>query len=180
MRKLVVTEFMTLDGSIGAPMWSVPYWGDDISNFKAEETESSSTLLLGRTTYEGFAQAWPQRGDADGGAYFNGVEKVVVTSTLDNLEWNNSRKLEGSDVIEAVKALKNTEGDAITIHGSAQLARSLISAGVVDSIRVIIYPLTVGEGPRLFEDGVANNYKLVEARPFASGAVGLVYEPAQE
>jgi len=179
MRKLVVTEFMTLDGSIGAPMWSFPYWGDDISNFKAEETESSSTLLLGRVTYEGFAQAWPAQADAPGGAYFNGVEKVVVTSTLDNLEWNNSRKLEG-DVIEGVKALKAGEDDNITIHGSGTLARSLIKAGLVDSIRVIIYPLTVGEGPRLFEDGMAGKYRLVEARPFASGAVGLIYEPAVE
>jgi dihydrofolate reductase len=180
MRKLVVTEFMTLDGSIGAPMWSFPYWGDDIAAFKGEETESSDTILLGRVTYEGFAASWPSRGDADGGAYFNNVEKVVVTSRPDTLEWNNSHRLEGSDVIEGVKALKERDGSNITVHGSGTLARSLIKAGVVDSIRVIIYPLTVGEGPRPFEDGVANRYRLVEARPFASGAVGLIYEPAEE
>ena len=88
MRKLILTEFMTLDGNIGAPMWSAPYWGDDIAAFKGAETEGGDTILLGRVTYEGFAQAWAPQGDdeASGARYFNNVEKVVVTKTLSNLE----------------------------------------------------------------------------------------------
>jgi dihydrofolate reductase len=181
MRKLIITEFTTLDGSIGAPMWSFPYWGDDIAAFKGEETQSTETdtLLLGRVTYEGFAQAWPGRPAEEGGAYFNGVEKRVVTSTLDTLEWENSHKLEGG-LVDGVKALKESEGGNIVVHGSGTLARALIKEGLVDEIRLMVYPLTVGEGPRLFEDGMAAKYTLVEARPMASGAIGLVYAPAGE
>jgi dihydrofolate reductase len=179
MRKLIITEFMTLDGSIGAPMWSFPYWGDDIAAFKGEETSSSDTLLLGRVTYEGFAQAWPGRTAEEGGDYFNGVEKVVVTSSLsDPLDWQNSHVLQGG-LIEGVKALKGRDGTNITVHGSATLARSLIKAGLVDQIRLLVYPLTVGEGPRLFEDGVTAKFKLVESKTMASGVVALVYEPAE-
>jgi len=178
MRKLVVTEFMTLDGNIGAPMWSAPYWNDEIAAFKGGETANSDTLLLGRVTYEGFAQAWAPQGDdeASGAKYFNNVEKVVVTKTLSNLEWNNSHVLQGG--LEAgVRELKARDGQDITVHGSGTLARSLIKAGLVDSIRLLVYPLTVGEGPRLFEDGMATTLKLVEAKDVGSGVVAIVYEP---
>jgi dihydrofolate reductase len=181
MRKLIVTEFMTLDGSIGAPMWSFPYWGDDIAAFKGEETQSteSDTLLLGRVTYQGFAQAWPGRSPEEGGAYFNGVEKAVVTSTLESFDWENSHKLEGG-LVEGVKALKERDGGNVVVHGSGTLARALINEGLVDEIRLLIYPLTVGEGPRLFEDGMANKFTLVKSQAMASGVVGLVYAPAAE
>jgi dihydrofolate reductase len=180
MRKLVVTEFMTLDGSIGAPMWSFPYWGDDIAAFKAEETANSDTSLLGRVTYEGFAQAWPPQGDdeASGAKYFNNVEKVVVTKTLSNLEWNNSHVLQG-DLESGIRELKARDGLDIMVHGSATLAKSLIKAGLVDSIRLLIYPVIVGEGPLLFEEGSNAKWKLVESKQFASGVVGVVYERAE-
>ena len=177
MRKLVVTEFMTLDGNIGAPMWSAPYWGDDIAEFKSAESANSDTLLLGRMTYEGFAAAWPGRTDDPGADYFNGVEKVVVTSTLKNLEWQNSHLLQG-DLISGVNELKSRDGQDITVHGSGTLARSLIKAGLVDELRLLVYPLTVGEGPRLFEDGMATTLKLVESKQMASGVVSMVYERA--
>jgi dihydrofolate reductase len=181
MRKLIVTEFMTLDGSIGAPMWSFPYWGDDIAAFKGEETEGGDTLLLGRVTYEGFAAAWAPQGDDEpsGAKYFNNVEKVVVTKTLsNNLEWTNSHALQG-ELEAGVRALKEREGKDIYIHGSATLAKALIKAGLVDTIRVLIYPLTVGEGPRLFDEGTETKWTLVETRPMASGVVGLVYDRAE-
>ena len=181
MRKLIVTEFMTLDGSIDEPMWSFPYWGDDIAAFKGEESENGDTILLGRKTYEGFAAAWPQRGDDEesGGKYFNNVEKVVVTKTLSNLEWNNSHVLQG-DLVPGVTELKNRNGKDIVVHGSGTLARSLIREGLVDQIRIMMYPLLLGRGPRLFEDGMEGKFKLAEARPMASGAIGLVYEPVSE
>src|SRR4051812_38511866 len=163
MRKLVVTEFMTLDGSIGAPMWSFPYWGDDIAAFKGEETTNSDTSLLGRVTYEGFAQAWPPQGDdeASGAKYFNNVEKVVVTKTLTNLEWKNSHVLQG-DLEAGVRELKARDGTNITVHGSAMLAKSLIKAGLVDEIRLLIYPVMAGEGPLLFDEGTEGKWTLVE------------------
>ena len=180
MRKLIVTEFMTLDGNIGAPMWSAPYWGDDIGEFKGAETTGGDTILLGRVTYEGFAQAWAPQGDdeASGAKYFNNVEKVVVTKTLSNLEWTNSHVLQG-DLVSGVQELKNRDGKDIYVHGSGTLARSLLREGLVDSLHLLVYPLTVGEGPRLFEDGMASKFKLVESRQFASGVVGLVYDRAE-
>jgi dihydrofolate reductase len=157
MRKLIVTEFMTLDGSIGAPMWSAPYWGDDIAAFKGEETSSSDTLLLGRVTYEGFAQAWPPQGDdeASGARYFNNVEKVVVTSTLDNLDWNNSHVLQGG-LEQGVRELKAREGKDICVHGSATLAKSLIKAGLVDELRLLIYPADSRRGTASVRRGRGN------------------------
>src|SRR3954470_11382242 len=145
MRKLVVTEFMTLDGSIGAPMWSFPYWGDDIAAFKGEETGNNDTLLLGRVTYEGFAQAWAPQGDdeASGARYFNNVEKVVVTKTLKELEWKNSHVLQG-DLESGVQELKARDRKDIYVHGSGTLARSLLRAGLVDRLHLLVYPLTVG------------------------------------
>jgi dihydrofolate reductase len=180
MRKLIVTEFMTLDGSISEPSWSFPYWDDGIAEFKGEETSDGQTILLGRKTYEGFASAWPQRGyDEESGAkYFNTAEKVVVTRTLSNLEWENSHILQG-DLVPGIKALKERDGSDIVVHGSGTLARSLLKEGLVDQVRVLVYPLTVGVGPRLFDDGVAQKFKLVKSQQFNSGVVGLVYETGE-
>nr|ART39160.1 H148 [uncultured bacterium] len=178
MRRLIVTEFMTLDGNIGEPSWSGPYWGDDILQFKVAETEDSDTILVGRRTYDIFAAAWPHETEDELFGYMNSVEKVVVSKTLSDLHWQNSHLLEG-ELIPGINALKARDGKDIVVHGSGTLARSLIKAGLVDSIHLVVFPLTVGEGPHLFEEGMANKYRLVEAKPFASGAVGLVYEPAE-
>ena len=178
MRKLIVTEFMTLDGRIGEPDWAGPYWGDDINAFKTAETESSDTILLGRVTYENFAAAWPTEQDALA-PYMNGVEKVVVSKTLSgDLEWNNSHLL-GGDLVSGIRALKDREGKDIMVHGSAALARSLVSAGLVDGIHLVVFPLTLGEGPRLFEEGTSARWKLTESKQFATGVVALCYEPAE-
>ena len=179
MRKLIVTEFMTLDGNIGAPTWSFPYWGDDIAAFKGAETDGGDTILLGRVTYEGFAQAWPPQGDdeASGARYFNNVEKIVVTKTLTDLDWNNSFVLQG-DLESGVQELKSRDGKDIYLHGSGTLARSLLRAGLVDRLHLLVYPLTVGEGPRLFGDGMASKFTLVESKQMASGVVALAYDKA--
>jgi dihydrofolate reductase len=178
MRKLIVSEFMTLDGSIDEPSWSFAYWGDDIAAFKGYETGNGDTVLLGRKTYEGFAAAWPQRSNDDdpGAAYFNSVEKVVVTRTLATLEWQNSHVLQG-DLIAGVTELKNRSGKDIVVHGSGTLARSLLREGLVDTVRLLVYPLTLGKGPYLFEEGMPGlKFTLVESDRMASGVVSLVYE----
>ena len=186
MRKVVVTEFITLDGVIGEPQnWSFPYWGDDIAAFKNAELfgddtmAACDTLLLGRATYEGFAAAWPGRKGADPFSdRFNEVEKVVVSTTLKEATWENSHVLEG-DLASGINELKARDGGDIYVHGSKTLVKSLIAAGLVDRYHLIVYPLVLGEGLKLFDDGMSAKLKLVEARPFASGAVAMVYEPAE-
>lgn len=176
MRRLVVTEFMSLDGVVEDPAWTLPYWNDEIARFKGEETAASDALLLGRVTYEGFAAAWPESDD-EGADYFNNVRKHVVSETLEGpLEWNNSTLVKG-DLAEEITNLKRQDGEDITVHGSAGLVQTLMRNDLVDRYRLLVYPLVVGEGKRLFEGGIPATLKLVESRSFGSGVVALVYEP---
>jgi dihydrofolate reductase len=178
MRKLVVTEFLSLDGVMEAPAWTFPYWNDEIANFKGEETAASDALLLGRVTYEGFAAAWPQSED-EGAAYFNSVRKYVVTTTLDRADWNNSRLIK-DNVVEEIRKLKQQEGKDIAVHGSATLVQTLMAHDLVDRYRLLVYPVVIGEGKRLFHEGATATLKLVEARAVGSEVVALVYEPGRE
>lgn len=180
MRTLIVTEFMSLDGVIQDPMWTFPYWNDETAAFKGEETSNKQELLLGRVTYEGFAEAWPKRTGEDNGAnYFNGTRKYVITSTLDKLEWNNSVALKG-DLVEEVNKLKQGDGPDIVVHGSAKLAQALFQNNLVDRLRLLVYPLALGEGQRLFEQGTTPKFKLVESRSISSGVVGLIYDVVRD
>ncbi|MBX3065875.1 MAG: dihydrofolate reductase family protein [Anaerolineae bacterium] len=177
MRKLVVTEFMSLDGVIEAPMWTFKYWNDEIANFKGEETSNSDAMLLGRVTYEGFAAAWPKSTD-QGAPYFNNVRKYVVSKTLEKAEWNNSVLIKDNFLDEIAK-LKQQEGTNITVHGSTMLAQTLIQNGLVDSLRLLVYPVVLGEGKRFFDDGMKATFNLAKAQAFSSGVVALIYEPAR-
>lgn len=174
MRNLIVTEFISLDGVIESPMWTFPYWNDEIAAFKGEESEASDALLLGRVTYDGFAQAWPERGDEDGGAFFNNVRKYVVSNTLENAEWNNSVILRD---IEEVRKLKEEDGRDIYVHGSGNLIQTLLRENLVDRIRLLVYPVVLGKGQRLFEEGLTKTMRLVETKSFSSGVTALIYEP---
>jgi dihydrofolate reductase len=175
MRKLVVTEFMSLDGVVENPGWTFPYWNDDIAQFKGEETSASDALLLGRVTYQGFAAAWPQSKD-EGADYFNNVRKYVVSTTLDKVDWNNSRLIKG-DIVEEITKLKQQDGQNITVHGSGTLVQTLMQHDLVDSYRLLVYPVVLGSGKRLFQEGVAATLNLVESRSFNSGVIALIYEP---
>lgn len=180
MRKIVVTEFISLDGVIENPMWTFPYWNDEISKFKAEETTANDVLLLGRVTYEGFAIAWPERTDeASGGVYFNSVRKYVASNTLEKAEWNNSQIIRGN-TIEEIAKLKQQGGENLVVHGSGKLVQSLLQHNLVDTIRLLVYPVVLGKGQRLFEDGTTATLKLAETRSFSSGVVGLIYEPERK
>lgn len=177
MRNLIVTEFLSLDGVMENPMWTFPYWNDEIAAFKGEETSASEPLLLGRVTYQGFAAAWPQRKDEDpGAAYFNGTRKYVVSTSLDTLEWNNSVLIK-DNIPEEIRKLKQEDGPNIVVHGSGRLIQTLRQHDLVDQYRLLIYPLVLGKGQRLFEDEQQARLKLVETRPMRSGVVGLIYEP---
>ena len=176
MRKIIVTQFLSLDGVMESPQWTFPYWNDEIAAFKAEETSAGEPLLLGRVTYEGFAAAWPARTDAaSGGVYFNGTRKYVVSTTLDTLTWNNS-VLIGTNIIEAITKLKHEDGADIMVHGSGTLVQTLMHHQLVDRFRLLVYPVVLGRGQRLFHGEISATLMLVETRSFSSGVVGLVYD----
>ena len=158
MGRIVVTEFISLDGVIEAPGGGEDYkyggWtfeidrGDEGNQFKLDETMSSAALLLGRRTYEGFAAAWPER-DGEFADKFNTMPKYVVSSTLRDPDWTNSTVLSGDLVDEITKLKKERDGD-IVVHGSAGLVQTLIENDLVDELRLMVYPVVLGTGKRLF------------------------------
>ena len=179
MRKVVVTEFVSLDGVMEEPAWTFPSWNDEIANFKGEESSASDALLLGRVTYQGFAAAWPESNE-EGADYFNSVRKYVVSKTLEEpLEWNNSVLIK-DNIVEEITNLKQQDGKDITVHGSATLAQTLMQHDLVDRYRLLVYPVVVGKGKRLFEERIPATLKLLESQSFSSGVVSLVYEPDRQ
>ncbi len=179
MRKVVVTEFISLDGVMEQPAWTFPYWNDEIAKFKGEESSASDALLLGRVTYEGFAAAWPESQD-EGADYFNSVRKYVVSRTLEEpLEWNNSTLIK-DDIAQEITTLKQQDGKDIAVHGSATLVQTLMRHELVDRYRLLVYPVVVGKGKRLFEEGIPTTLKLLGSQSFSSGVVALVYEPDRQ
>lgn len=177
MRALIVTEFLSLDGVMENPGWSLPYWNDDIAGFKLEEDRLTDALLLGRVTYQGFAAAWPNSPD-EGAARMNSMPKYVVSTTLETVDWHNSRLVTG-DVVAEITRLKQQDGQGILVYGSATLLKTLIQHDLVDSYRLLVYPVVLGKGRRLFDDDTALTLKLVESRALSGGVLALVYEPAR-
>jgi dihydrofolate reductase len=191
MGKLVVTEFITLDGVIEDPGGSENFdrggWafkferGEDGDKFKLDETLEAEAQLLGRVTYEGFAAAWPERTDEVGFAdKMNTMPKYVVSSTLRDLSWENSTLIDGDVAEEAAKLKEQAAGD-ILVHGSATLVRALVADDLVDELRLMVFPTVLGAGKRLFGDtSSAKAFQLVESRPVGGdGVVILRYGPAK-
>jgi dihydrofolate reductase len=189
MRKVIVSEFLSLDGVMEDPGgaegfehggWTRDSWDVAIGKFKYDELFAADALLLGRATYEGFAAAWPSQSDEAGFAdRMNSLPKYVVTSSLDELEWNNSHRLKG-EIAEEVSRLKDQAGKDIVVFGSAKLARSLMKLELIDEYRLLVYPVVLGNGKRLFDDGISATLSLVEAKGFESGVVGLTYRARTE
>jgi dihydrofolate reductase len=184
MGRIVVTEFISLDGVIEAPGGGEDYkyggWtfeidrGDEGNQFKLDETMSSAALLLGRRTYEGFAAAWPER-DGEFADKFNTMPKYVVSSTLRDPEWTNSTVLSG-DVVDEVTNLKTEQDGDIVVHGSAQLVRSLIENDLVDELRLMVFPVVLGTGKRLFgETTDKKRLKLSSSTVVGDGVAIQVY-----
>jgi dihydrofolate reductase len=185
--RLVVTEFVSLDGVIEDPGgsenfkhggWSFEYKrGEDGDKFKLDEAMGSDALLLGRTTYEGFAAAWPSR-EGEFADKFNNMPKYVVSSTLEEAEWNNSTVLKG-DLVDEVSKLKQAPGGDIVVHGSARLVQALIEKDLVDELRLMVFPVVLGSGKRLFgETSDKKGLKLTDSRMVGDGVAILIYEPA--
>lgn len=176
-RKVIATFFISLDGVVEAPQdWHFPYFDDRMGAVIGEAMGSSDAMLCGRVTYQEWAGFWPDA-DSEMSGYMNDTPKYVASTTLEATEWKNSQLLEG-DVPEAVAELKGRPGKDIVMSGSATLARSLLREGLVDELRLMIHPVVVGEGARLFEDGEHHALELVDAETFDTGVVYATYRPA--
>ena len=188
MGRIVVTEFVSLDGVMEDPGGSENFaqggWsfkisrGDEGDKFKLDETFASEALLLGRVTYEGFAEAWPSR-DGEFADKFNSMPKYVVSSTLEEPEWNNSTVLKG-DVVEEVGKLRQEHDGDIVVHGSARLVQTLLEHDLVDQLRLMVYPVLLGSGKRLFgETSDKKPLRLVDSKVVGDGVAILIYERAE-
>jgi dihydrofolate reductase len=190
MGRVIVTEFISLDGVIEAPGgdekhyrhsgWSFEIERGEAGNqFKLEETLATDALLLGRVTYEGFAAAWPSR-EGEFADKFNSMPKYVVSSTLESPSWNNTTVLRG-DVAEQVAKLKQEVDGDIVVHGSASLVHALLENDLVDELRLMLYPVVLGTGKRLFgETSDKKTMTLVDSKLVDNGVTILVYAPADE
>ena len=187
MGKIVITEFVSLDGVMEDPGGAEDYkhggWtfefdgGDEGNQFKLDETLEAEALLLGRVTYEGFAAAWPAMEDPVGFAdKMNSMPKYVVSSTLENPAWNNSTVLEG-DAAEAVAKLKQEIDGVILVGGSAQLAQTLFENDLVDEVRLMVFPVVLGSGKRLFGDSSDKlRLRLASSKTVGDGITINTYE----
>ena len=177
--RLVATEYLSLDGVFEEPgHWSGPFFNDEAGQFKWSELQASDALLLGRRTYEGFAAAWPSMpGTGEFGEKMNGMTKYVVSSTLDKVEWTGSRLLKG-DPVEEVRKLKQQSGKDLLLSGSAQLFNALLRENLIDLYRVMLHPIILGKGKRLFAEGPERVLTLTETKRFSAGIVILEYQPA--
>ena len=190
MSKLIVSEFVSLNGVMEAPGgepthphsgWTFQsIYGEDHYAYKDEELQEAESLLLGRKTYEGFSAAWPKRDRRDPFTdKINSMPKYVVSSTLTDPEWENTTVLAG-DPIEEVSKLKDSRDEPILVNGSAQLVHALAEAGLVDEYRAMVHPVIIAEGLRMFPDPAEmRKLKLADAKTYDSGVALLIYTPAE-
>lgn len=182
MRKIIVSEFLTLDGVMEAPnQWSFQFGSADQSKYKYDELFASDALLLGRVTYQGFAAAWPNMtGTGDFGVRMNSLPKYVVSTTLQEVEWTNSRLIK-NNIPDQVSALKQEPGQDILVFGSGDLVHTLIQHNLIDEYRLVVFPIMLGSGKRLFREGSEKKtLTLKETKTFSSGVLVLEYEPARK
>jgi len=181
MRKIVAALFMSLDGVVESPEnWTTPFFNDEVWQVTSKGMAASDALLLGRRTYEVFAAYWPDKtaDDSPYADYINNTQKFVVSNTLKSFEWRNSRLITG-DIVGQITKLKQQPGKNITILGSATLVQSLLRKGLLDQLALLLDPIVVGTGKRLFEDWRGQvPLKLVESQALSNGVLSLTYEPA--
>lgn len=188
MRKIIVSEFVSLDGVMEDPHWTFQFNTDEQNQFKYDELKASDTLLLGRVTYEGFAAAWPKVRNKvaegvvipdDFAARMNNYPKLVVSTTLQEVTWNNSRLIR-ENLVEEVAGLKQLPGKDILVAGSRQLVNTLMQYDLIDEYRLMVFPIVLGSGKRLFTDHQdLKVLKHVETKTFRSGVTVLTYQPRE-
>ena len=180
MRKIVAGLFVSLDNVYESPdQWHFPYFNDEMGEAVSSQMAAADAMLLGRVTYEEFAAYWPHQTDADVGLarHMNETPKYVVSSTLDSLEWQNSMLIRG-DVAEELNRLKQQPGKDISITGSGTLVRNILRDGLLDELRLLVHPIVVGSGKRLFEGADQKPLELLESKTFSTGVLYLTYRPA--
>jgi dihydrofolate reductase len=186
MRKIIVTEFITLDGVIEAPGgnetshphggWQPEYSSPEAGKYKIDELSSVDTLLLGKTTYEVFATYWPGQTGGGFADRINQMPKYVVSTSLQKVEWNNSHILR--DVAKDVAALKKADGGDILVYGSATLVKALLHHDLIDELRLMVFPLSIGGGLRVFDDNrELKKFGLKHSRAIDNGVLILEYQP---
>jgi dihydrofolate reductase len=191
MRRIVVTEFVTLDGVMEDPGgaegfahggWSFKFSDEEGTQYKLDEIREHEALLLGRKTYEGFAAAWPEVTDEAGFAEkMNGMPKHVVSTTLTDPTWNNTSVIGGDDVVGEITRLKESDGGDILVAGSRTLVATLRAHDLVDEYRLMVFPIVLGSGKRLFDDtGEASTLTLADTRTLPSGTQILTYRPVRD
>jgi dihydrofolate reductase len=193
MRELIVNTFLTLDGVMQAPGgpgedpsggfdhegWMVGYWDDELGEAKRETMSDPYDLVLGRKTYAIFAAHWPDS-DEPGAEELNRATKHVASTTLTELEWENSKLIEG-DVAEGVRALKQEDGPELQVHGSANLIQTLLEHGLIDEFRLQIFPLVLGKGKRLFDGGtVPDGLEVTRSQVLPTGVIVASYRTGDE
>ncbi|MBN6054973.1 dihydrofolate reductase family protein [Nonomuraea sp. RK-328] len=177
MRKIVAGLFISLDGVVESPeKWHFPYFNDEMAQIIGAQMQAADAMLLGRRTYEEFAAYWPnpEPQAADMAGYMNGTPKHVVTTTLRTAGWQNSAIVEG-DVPTALKELKERPGKDISITGSPTLVRSLLRGGLLDELRLLIHPIVMGGGAKLFTDGEQVPLRLLGSRTLETGVIYATY-----
>lgn len=187
MRKIIASLFIALDGVVEAPdQWHFPYFNDEMGAAVNAALGSADTLLFGRRTYDSFAGAWPEReaaGGEDAGfaKVLGDARKIVVSRRKLEFDWRNSEQLQG-DLVAAVEALKATPGGTIGMSGSVSVVRQLLAAGLLDELHLLVHPIAVRKGMRLFDesegDGSAIPLRLISSETFSTGVLNLVYGPA--
>jgi dihydrofolate reductase len=182
MRKIAAGLFISLDGVVEAPdQWHFPYFNDEMGAAVGAQLGANDTLLIGRVTYDSFAGAWPEREEAGGedaafAKQLGDMRKIVVSNQELEFTWRNSERLEG-DLVEAVTALKSEPGGTIGMSGSVSIVRQLLAAGLLDELHLLVHPIAVGKGMRLFEEGESIPLRLISSETFETGVLNLVYGP---
>jgi dihydrofolate reductase len=194
MRELIVNTFVSVDGVMQAPGgpeedteggfehggWSFGYWDEQMQQAMGELMSKPFDLVLGRKTYEIFAAYWPQHREEPGAEPLNSATKHVASTTLEKLEWENSKLIEG-DVPDGVRALKQEDGPELQVHGSANLIQTLLEHELIDELRLMVFPLVLGKGKRLFDGGtVPTGFDVVSSQSSSTGVVMATYRPGAE
>lgn len=184
MRKVVAAEFLSLDGVMESPNeWHFPYFNEEMGQAVNESIAASDAMLLGRVNYEEWAAFWPEQDTNENpmATHMNGVQKYVVSTTLEEpLGWQNSTLI-NENVVEKISELKQGEGGDIAISGSGTLVRSLLGQGLIDELKLMIHPIVVGSGKRLFDENEERTpLELVGSKTFETGVLYLTYQPARE
>jgi dihydrofolate reductase len=176
MRKIKLAMYVSLDGVVENPAWTSPFWNDEISQMQEDYLFSSDALLLGRVTYEGFAASWPDMEESTGefGQKMNAMPKFVASRTLTEADWNAS--IIDGDLAAEVRKLKEQPGQDLLIYGSGDLVDELTRLGLIDEYRLILYPVLVGTGKRIFTEDSERTLRLKDTTSTSTGVVVLTYD----